>query len=293
MISRLWRRRRGFTLIELLVVIAIIAILVGMLLPAVQKVREAAARSTCGNNLKQIGLAVHNYASTYQDRLPPLSSSTGYPTGGNYQGGILITLLPFMEQENLFKGAMSNPSDTWNPNSGNGTLVRRVPVKSYTCASDHTISSGWAANQVNEWMASSYSANFQLFGTVRAGGNADAPKYNVGNVPDGTSQTIAFAEQLAANSNGGNLWAYPGIDWSWQWHPVIANSRSHGGWAGVPQFKPTQAQADKVRAHSGHTASVQVVMADGSVKAANSSIQANTWQYLLQADDGVPIPGNW
>src|SRR3954452_1391916 len=98
--------RRAFTLIELLVVIAIIAVLIGLLLPAVQKVREAANRMKCGNNLKQIGLAVHMYANTFGGQLPALTSWQTVPAYGNYTGGILFTLLPYVEQEALFKAGL-------------------------------------------------------------------------------------------------------------------------------------------------------------------------------------------
>ena len=99
------RPRRGFTLIELLVVIAIIAVLIGLLLPAVQKVREAASRISCSNNLKQLGLGIHNHAGSYAERLPALTSHPSAPQFGNYYGGILVTMLPFVEQDALFKAA--------------------------------------------------------------------------------------------------------------------------------------------------------------------------------------------
>jgi prepilin-type N-terminal cleavage/methylation domain-containing protein len=119
--------RQGFTLIELLVVIAVISVLVGMLLPAVQKAREAAARISCANNLKQIGLALHLHHNDH-DRLPP--SRLG---GARATWAVLI--LPYLEQDNLYRRW-----DLAQPYYAQPEVARATPVKGYFCPSRRTAS---------------------------------------------------------------------------------------------------------------------------------------------------------
>jgi len=151
------RRRQGFTLIELLVVIAIIAVLIGLLLPAVQKVREAANRMSCSNNLKQLGLAAHNYQSTY-DKLPPgyqgpPNAEPSVFTTGSTQLGLIVFLLPYIEQESIYKQLdlyrlpspppATGPSPWWDttqagtPGFANNTdfLLAQVRIKMLICPS--------------------------------------------------------------------------------------------------------------------------------------------------------------
>src|SRR5262245_16306407 len=133
--------RRGLTLIELLVVVAIIAVLIGLLLPAVQKVREAAARIKCKNNLKQLGLAAHDYHDTYQ-HLPPAIGY--YPPASDVFGTYLFHLLPYLEQNNLFRSAVGvvpfplpdGPTSVCYPGNNN---VYSQPVPIFLCPSDPSV----------------------------------------------------------------------------------------------------------------------------------------------------------
>jgi prepilin-type N-terminal cleavage/methylation domain-containing protein len=276
-------RRRGFTLVELLVVIAIIAILIGLLLPAVQKVREAAARSQCQNNLKQIVLATHNYAGTYNSALPSAYSApittlvlNGNPVQLANPQSFFFTLLPFIEQDNMYKagmnasvayGAVSDASTNFLPNGtnplagvnytwlgqisngagGTGTVAAFGFVKTYVCPSDSTNSTQQptACNPDNEqstaftntatgspqpglavfggpWVGGSYGANYQMFGNPNLGTNGANAAYvgaagiaqyrsvfSIGNIPDGTSNTVGIADRFAYFPAGGKTYSTP------------------------------------------------------------------------------------
>jgi prepilin-type N-terminal cleavage/methylation domain-containing protein/prepilin-type processing-associated H-X9-DG protein len=146
-------QRRGFTLIELLVVIAIIAVLISLLLPAVQSAREAARRAQCVNNLKQIGLAIHNYHSGL-DSLPPAGSSHFTPGGGSGCGpggfccrsafSMKVRILPYMEQQNIFNAINFSLDPEWRQDSGDASswatanaTAKGTRIASYLCPSDY------------------------------------------------------------------------------------------------------------------------------------------------------------
>jgi len=297
---RILKKSRAFTLIELLVVIAIIAILIGLLLPAVQKVREAAARMTCTNNLKQMGLAIHNYASANQDKLIP--GVTGGLQGNTYPGQVFFySMLPYIEQDNLYRGpdTSSYYSWRWQDVGRGGNAI----VKTYLCPSDSSHNAGTSPNAGQGWPVTSYSRNYYMFDQAGGYQGYTSPgngyyytlaKYQVGNIPDGAANTIAITERYAYMPAYGYspLWAHHGQDrfhWGYyQWAPV------YGQWGiYTPQFGIKFNQAHPYYPNSGHPTSVQVLLMDGSVRPVSNGVNASYWTYAVQPDDGQVLPGNW
>ena len=233
------RRRSGFTLIELLVVIAIIAILIGLLLPAVQKVREAAARMKCSNNIKQIGLAMHNYHSAYDmfpaSATPPKNANPmPIPSGGQYYIGgswsALAILNPYLEQTAIYNlldtdvpmyvalgGQKYSIYPGQKPGSDNVTAVSQK-VSIFLCPSDKadavsTNTYGVALGPTN------YAVNIGsgLGGSQPGiGSNTDGPffpssKISVNNITDGSSNTAALSESTLGSGQFGFGIARPAV----------------------------------------------------------------------------------
>lgn len=308
---RLIHKRRGFTLIELLVVIAIIAILIGLLLPAVQKIREAANRMRCSNNLKQLGVAIHNHHDT--KGFMPFREGR-YTTGYAGRKSGLIELLPFIEQDNLHRQIMSDLTigATTFPVSGpepwNGAYTPwAATINTFFCPSDgaptsrHTnyvFCSGDSIGQVN-------SGNSRgMFGL-----QTNDQGYNFASVTDGLSNTIAMGERLRGNAtnprtltlhNGGGwfttpqgctslfntgtrTWTGAGTQSAWA---GVRWADGGAGFGAITTSAPPNSVSCAWNSHdaqpglyppsSNHTGGVNVVMGDGSVRFIRDTINAGS-----------------
>jgi prepilin-type N-terminal cleavage/methylation domain-containing protein len=304
------RSRGAFTLIELLVVIAIIAILIGLLLPAVQKVREAAARIKCQNNLKQIGLALHNYADANQT-LPP-GSQNGF--------SVHALILPYIEQDNLYR-LINFTVGTGDPLND---VPRATPVTIYLCPSD-PVSVLPAGNPGNNYR---WNAGTSIVNSYPSTQNATMPPpnggfwtnggYRFGEISDGTSNTAAFSEHIKGdfsnavvspngdtfqpgtypatadealaqcmaidinnlsfqgNSNAGGVWMSNGHTSTRYYHAFPPGNRGC-------MFPP---QRISTTANSGHTQIVNIVLFDGSVRTVPYSMNLVSWRALGTRNGG-------
>jgi prepilin-type N-terminal cleavage/methylation domain-containing protein len=302
-------KRRAFTLIELLVVIAIIAVLISLLLPAVQSAREAARRAQCVNNLKQLGLASHNYHDVHSRF--PIGGQGRRTTDGAYPAGafrqpFIVALLPFFEQNVLYA---SYNTDLWYESAQNFT-TRNIPVASLTCPSDQQI--GFKRPNENQLdVKGSYGINWGP-NTFFDQGGGKAPFFlnygaSLGEITDGSSNTLLLLEMIQTNTPFGNP---ADLDrrariWNDDAGCYQVTNRT-GPNSRIPDFaRCVNDPANKapcvnsnlfadtlnynITSRSKHPGGVNASISDGSVRFFKDTVDLRTWQALSTRIGGEVI----
>ncbi len=291
------RRRSGFTLIELLVVIAIIAILIGLLLPAVQKVREAAARSQAQNNLKQMALATHGYHDVnLRFPLAFVDWDSNYnPQWYDNCGSTHYFILPYVEQDNLAK--VGPPYYFWQ-------VYQNRSVKTYMNPSDAADRENGLFNDSGYGIygVTGFASNFQSLGHFM--NDSDQKLSKMATMTDGTSNTIMFAEkattcvgpQITGESVGPyyNIWAYGRTAWK-PWNPVFGYQIT--GPASKFQVNPVtsgpNANCDPRLASSPRSAGILVALGDGSGRLVSAGVTPETWWAACTPNGEEVLGGDW
>ncbi len=302
------RRSSGFTLIELLVVIAIIAILIALLLPAVQQAREAARRTQCKNNLKQIGLAMHNYHDVHNH----------FPVGnfGCCWGTWMLALFPYLEQDALYKSYDGNRMYVDSATRYSGTVNRPVTgrnIPAYKCPSDsdqlYSVYSkhNYLANYGNTSYLQQATLNGQTFGGAPFVYNASATvaiakKFK--DVTDGLSNTLLVAEGIQGAPDAGSA-DLRGLTWYSTASAFTAhrtpNTNLPDGMSEAcrnlpernqPCIAPTTANPAMLASRSRHTGGVQLTLSDGSSRFVSDNIDLATWR-ALSTTQGSEIAGEF
>ena len=263
--------RPAFTMIELLVILGILAFLLGMLVPAVQKVREAAARTQSLNNLKQLALALHSSQDVYK-KMPPVVGS--FPVMSEKKGTLFFHILPFIEEVNVYQEA-----------EGDVTRKGRLGGPAYSMIIPTFLNpkdkSAPPNNRYKGWLATtSYAANWMVFGNT-AGGTARIPA----SFPDGTSNTIVFAERYQMCNGTPCAWGYSSL---YTWAPMFGYYTK-----GKFQNLPSQAECDPALPQSMQREGIHVALGDGSVRVVSENISSETWWNATDPADGNPLGPDW